>query len=350
MPPSISRPASGIYRSRLRQPFELKLLREVFLRHNANETFVLQLLHRHFDMDPNEKLVEYGPVQNPWPVAADQEVVDGGDVLPKSWRMYNNELHPFEFQFMPAAEPREVPVFTKAFVDDLRAVLKTTGLDKIVGIALADKAAGSKPEDLVEITVGRNSMMVPAGKTPVQGVDGTVAAAWSFNGNANDNAKTARWCRHSEPVKDEAVVARWCRHSEPVKSEVDDGASVARWCRHSEPVKDEAKDDADVARWCRHSEPVKDGAKDANVARWCRHSEPVKDEAKDDANVARWCRHSEPVKDEAKDDANVARWCRHSEPVKDEAKDTDVARWCRHSEPVKDEAKDTNVARWCRHS
>ena len=323
------------------------------MRHNANETFVLQLLHRHFDMDPNEKLVEYGPVQNPWPVAADQEFVQGGHVLPKSWRMYNDELHPFEFQFFPATEQPRTPVFTKAFVNELRDVLLKTGLDNIVGISLTDPAADSKPDDLVEITIGRNSMMVPAGKAPAEGVDSTVAAAWSFSRKADKNAQTARWCRHAEPAKDEANVdtARWCRHAEPAKDEAN--VDTARWCRHAEPAKDEAtvarwcrhaepaKDETTVARWCRHAEPAKDAAKDeASVARWCRHAEPAKDET----NVARWCRHAEPAKDAAKDEATVARWCRHAEPAKDE---TNVARWCRHAEPAKDE---TNVARWCRHA
>jgi hypothetical protein len=333
---------------RFRKGLRLRILSEVFLRHNANETFVLQLLHRHFDMDPNEKLVEYGPVQNPWPVAADQEFVQGGHVLPKSWRMYNDELHPFEFQFFPATEQPRTPVFTKAFVNELRDVLRKTGLDNIVGISLTDPAADSKPDDLVEITIGRNSMMVPAGKAPAEGVDSTVAAAWSFSRKADKNAQTARWCRHAEPAKD-VDTARWCRHAEPAKDE----AAVARWCRHAEPVKDEAK--VETARWCRHAEPAKD---ETDVARWCRHAEPVKDEAKVD--TARWCRHAEPAKDEtnvarwcrhaepAKDETNVARWCRHAEPAKDAAKDeASVARWCRHAEPAKDE---TNVARWCRHA
>ena len=40
--------------------------RELFLKHDVYHDLAVCLIHRHFDMTDNEKLVEYGAVSTPW--------------------------------------------------------------------------------------------------------------------------------------------------------------------------------------------------------------------------------------------------------------------------------------------
>lgn len=78
------------------------------MRHSVNEDLAIALLHRHFAMSANEKLVELGPVSSPWPVPADEDAVTGGFVLPRTWRLFRNELHPVEFRFVPKDDLKAV--------------------------------------------------------------------------------------------------------------------------------------------------------------------------------------------------------------------------------------------------
>jgi hypothetical protein len=152
------------------------------MRHQLNNEIAIRLLHQHFNLDADEKLVEHGPVSSPWPISAAQDRVTGGYIVPKSWRLYNGELYPYEFRFRSVADTEQDAVsikFPQAFVIEISDVLKETCLDKILGITIVDHALDSTEVELMEITYGRNSVMIPAVEQEII-PETSFQASWAF--------------------------------------------------------------------------------------------------------------------------------------------------------------------------
>ncbi|CCT61627.1 uncharacterized protein FFUJ_02085 [Fusarium fujikuroi IMI 58289] len=160
-------------------------IRDVFMKHGVDKVFGVGLLHRHYDVAPNEKIIELGPVSSPW-VVGDDEVVTGGSVLPHTWRVFDGELKPTEFKFVPQRDLSNVdrPVFPAAFVKELIGVLQETGLDEVLGVSLYE--AGDPDNETMEVTYGRSSIVIPStgliGSKVIgpQGFD-AFQAAWTFS-------------------------------------------------------------------------------------------------------------------------------------------------------------------------
>ncbi|PNP83729.1 hypothetical protein FNYG_02946 [Fusarium nygamai] len=160
-------------------------IRDVFMKHGVDKVFGVGLLHRHYDVAPNEKIVELGPVSSPW-VVGDDEAITGGSVLPHTWRVFDGELKPTEFKFVPQRELSNVdrPVFPAAFVKELIGVLQETGLDEVLGVSLYE--AGDPDNETMEVTYGRSSIVIPStgliGSKVIgpQGFD-AFQAAWTFS-------------------------------------------------------------------------------------------------------------------------------------------------------------------------
>ncbi|KAF4502843.1 hypothetical protein FAGAP_928 [Fusarium agapanthi] len=160
-------------------------IRDVFMKHDVDKVFGVGLLHRHYDVAPNEKIIELGPVSSPW-VVGDDEVITGGAVLPHTWRVFNGELKPTEFKFVPQRELSNVdrPVFPAAFVKELIGVLQETRLDEVLGVSLYE--ADDPDNETMEVTYGRSSIVIPStgliGSKVIgpQGFD-AFQAAWTFS-------------------------------------------------------------------------------------------------------------------------------------------------------------------------
>ncbi|EWG50809.1 hypothetical protein FVEG_09939 [Fusarium verticillioides 7600] len=160
-------------------------IRDVFMKHGVDKVFGVGLLHRHYDVAPNEKIIELGPVSSPW-VVGDDEAITGGSVLPHTWRVFDGELKPTEFKFVPQRELSKVdrPVFPAAFVKELIGVLQDTGLDEVLGVSLYE--AGDPDNETMEVTYGRSSIVIPStgliGSKVIgpQGFD-AFQAAWTFS-------------------------------------------------------------------------------------------------------------------------------------------------------------------------
>ncbi|PWY69053.1 hypothetical protein BO70DRAFT_400113 [Aspergillus heteromorphus CBS 117.55] len=145
-------------------------LRDIFMRHGVNDELAVALLHRHFEMAANEKLVELGPVSSPWPIAAHEDSVVGGHILPHTWRVFENEL-----------QDAQKVQFSLAFFKDFHQYVKKNGLENVIGITHIDHGRDASESDvqLMEITHGRNSIMVPT--IPTSELPGPVfQTIWSF--------------------------------------------------------------------------------------------------------------------------------------------------------------------------
>jgi hypothetical protein len=69
---------------------------------SLEEKVGLGLLHRHFDLEDGEKLVEFHNISTPWSVDIDEiSLPVGGEILPTSWRIQDGKFMPYEFYFAP---------------------------------------------------------------------------------------------------------------------------------------------------------------------------------------------------------------------------------------------------------
>lgn len=79
-------------------------IRDLFLNHGVHERFGVVLLHKHLDMAPTERLVEYGHTASPWTVGdATSPTVNKyeGAIVPRSFRLMGGNFVPYELWDRP---------------------------------------------------------------------------------------------------------------------------------------------------------------------------------------------------------------------------------------------------------
>jgi hypothetical protein len=167
-------------------------VRQFFLDHDAHKQYGIALLHKHFSIGEEERLVEIHHVSSPWKVGTEQTDVAShhtGKIVPRSVRYYEGVAAPYEFAYVWETTPVINPFPRKAL--DL---LKTLGLDLVFGIRFLDNRDSNMS---VEITEGKvNIMMAPE---VVPDSEPLIEALWIFGPNENDRCH----CReHCWPTKD----------------------------------------------------------------------------------------------------------------------------------------------------
>ncbi|GAB1312350.1 hypothetical protein MFIFM68171_02560 [Madurella fahalii] len=69
--------------------------RELFLQHNMDRTFGLALLHRHFDLSTDERLVEYHGTSIPW-----RQETASSHIRPTNWLLTKDgSVRSYEFYY-----------------------------------------------------------------------------------------------------------------------------------------------------------------------------------------------------------------------------------------------------------
>lgn len=126
----------------------------VFLR------FGIGILHRHFDVAANERLVEVNQVSTPWRVGDAERT--GGKIAPTSWLFKGNQLIPYEFRFVrvnagnsPEPQPADYP----QFLQDLAGTLRQLKLQRYLSLTVHPSPGY---QGSVEFTAGRaNVSLLP---------------------------------------------------------------------------------------------------------------------------------------------------------------------------------------------
>jgi len=142
----------------------------IFLKHGVEKRFGLAVLHRHFDLAPNECLVEVNGVSIPWDVARARGL-EGG-IAPTSWLFSADQLIPYEFKFIDrisTKEHQEDPTAFPEFLDELVTALKKNRVQRYLALTVhpAPDFRGS-----VEFTVGRaNISLAPERITEMHTLD-----------------------------------------------------------------------------------------------------------------------------------------------------------------------------------
>ncbi|KAK5079155.1 hypothetical protein LTR64_002425 [Lithohypha guttulata] len=92
------------------EAFVLSSLRLLLFEYKLSDTFGVVLLHRHFDLDKDEKLVDYNNQATSCRLQDDELV--GGQVVPVSWRVMKTpgspDVMPFEFEFRPLSKDKGI--------------------------------------------------------------------------------------------------------------------------------------------------------------------------------------------------------------------------------------------------
>ncbi|PQE25768.1 phosphotransferase enzyme family domain-containing protein [Rutstroemia sp. NJR-2017a BBW] len=128
------------------------VFQEMFLSHNMDRLFGLILLHRHFDLDSSEKLVEYRGTSVPWKTSMISD-----DISAACWTISaHGVISPYEFTYAPRSDPDLGPNLGKpeqvAFFNAFRTLLKQHHAEGVFGLC---QYPGDDFQGRVEITEGR---------------------------------------------------------------------------------------------------------------------------------------------------------------------------------------------------
>jgi hypothetical protein len=110
------------------------VLAGIFTKHNVNSHVGVQLLHRHFRLDNDERLVDAGGASVPWSNEG-SEALDSR-ILPVSWAFEGFAYHPYEFKFFPPTQELHEPVLPVPFLVEFNEALKAHNLQ---GVPMARK-------------------------------------------------------------------------------------------------------------------------------------------------------------------------------------------------------------------
>ncbi|KAH0593436.1 hypothetical protein MHUMG1_08893 [Metarhizium humberi] len=127
----------------------LEDFRMLFQQHKTDRTFGLVLNHRHFDMGPTERLVEYQGTLVPW-----ENMIAG--TKPSSWLISeNDDCLPYEFYYSPKENEEDdspnKPEYGE-FVKSFNQILRQNDALGLFGLC---RYPGDDFQGRVEITEGR---------------------------------------------------------------------------------------------------------------------------------------------------------------------------------------------------
>ncbi|KAK7398604.1 hypothetical protein QQX98_012013 [Neonectria punicea] len=136
--------------------------------------FGIGLLHRHFDMDEDEILVEHGSTSTPWKLPQDPGNFMAGRIVPRSWRFGpgsgNASLQAYEFGFQPNQDDGDGdnvdPTAHQAFIEELYGILEKNDLGSTLGLmAVSPDYLPSHGREVVkcERTFGRANVVFDIG-------------------------------------------------------------------------------------------------------------------------------------------------------------------------------------------
>ncbi|PPQ93385.1 hypothetical protein CVT25_007094 [Psilocybe cyanescens] len=128
-----------------------KVFGPIFIKYGVEEKLGLGLLHRHFDMEPSEQLIELNNISTLWGATDANDI--GSALLENSWLFSNNELVPYEFIYQHGEFTQDSMLAAlDGFLVELYAKLSALGLDKTLGLR---RHPGPDFDGLVEVMVGK---------------------------------------------------------------------------------------------------------------------------------------------------------------------------------------------------
>lgn len=152
-------------------------IRQIFIDFGVQSKYGLALLHNHFPLKDNQRLVDYHNTATAWEVEDDVSAVSpkyNGHIVPRAYMFENNDIVPYEFSFVPGMT--DIPGSTETeFFNALNQTLTDLGLENLFGVRdLHDHDNHLS----VEITEGDANIMLPRDKSYT--ADDLIEALWVF--------------------------------------------------------------------------------------------------------------------------------------------------------------------------
>ncbi len=154
---------------------------KVFMEHRVQDLLGVILLHNHFTMEPDQKLVALGNVATPWDANTASEALV--EVNGSSFRFVNGAVTPYEF----AHGTEELSMKgeqMQAFLAELHPMLVKWDLNSLLGVCVLPDISGPVG---TEFTSGNANITLPLDLNPDAG---SIEAMWHFSRAANTNACT----------------------------------------------------------------------------------------------------------------------------------------------------------------
>jgi len=139
-------PSNDEFKSRGGPQFVYDICRPLLRKHGLTSVFGVGLVHRHFDIDSDQKLVEFNNITLPWrtttmTTAGGEDVEAKIHILPTAWMFDDQEQKwmPYEFSYSPMGKVEPVRLDDaryRDFLAEYACALKDAGLQKVVGLRL----------------------------------------------------------------------------------------------------------------------------------------------------------------------------------------------------------------------
>lgn len=161
--------AASTFETQNGKSFIDKILAPLIRKHTVEECFGPTLVHRHFDIEADEKLVEFNNVTTPWTIDEefqDTNVGSNGLIYPTAWLLdAEGKWMAYEFAFSPTGgKDKHIVDFNAAkyhdFLLEYALAIKAGGWEKVLGLRAwpGDGFAG-----VLEFTQGKaNINLTPA--------------------------------------------------------------------------------------------------------------------------------------------------------------------------------------------
>ncbi|KAK0609273.1 hypothetical protein B0T17DRAFT_621711 [Bombardia bombarda] len=151
--------------------------RDLFTRYEMDRVFGLILLHRHFPLHEDERLVEYNGTSVPWRLDK-----LAAHIRPTSWLLTaDGAIRPYEFHHSLVEDGPKLDLddsLQRAFLEKFKQVLSEKGIDGLFGLC---RYPGDDFKGRVEITQGRSNINLKFEDYPTD-LDASMSnAAWFFS-------------------------------------------------------------------------------------------------------------------------------------------------------------------------
>ena len=220
--PQIYRELPGIIESYQRLVFRDRVqlieteLRRLFLDHGVENIFGVRLVHKHFRLRDNERMIQHGTTALPWDVEMAAGLESDGVVVPASWLFRDGSAYPYEFQYISQSQSQTAKLVKlndhSTFISAYHCYLLQNGLTDVLGLFVlqSEKRADGdgcmleinmdKSRASVNFPLSADDDNVPFDIFEVKdGQDVTVPAGWFFFGKDEgqmDACGRHRKCRH----------------------------------------------------------------------------------------------------------------------------------------------------------
>lgn len=143
------------------EAFVLSTLRLLLLEHKLHHVFGILMLHQHFNLNEDEKLVDFNHQATGWKLKDGSKLM-GGRVVPTSWRILKGQgLMPYEFEFRPLSNDTGIDLgeeMLQLFLKDFVSTVESAALHDAIALTLRSETPLG-----IEIPQGNTNIFFPEG-------------------------------------------------------------------------------------------------------------------------------------------------------------------------------------------